>query len=114
MRSLTKVRVALEAISVVGDVSVSKGNSSSVPEWTVTFLNNAGDLPVLAVDNSAMWGGVTVAVNEERNGTSEGVSGSFALSMAGNDTDNVVVDHDASAAEVKTEKLYQSDLEGNS
>ncbi|CAM9426180.1 unnamed protein product, partial [Ectocarpus fasciculatus] len=96
-----EVRVALEAISVMGDVSISKGNLSSAPEWTVTFLNNAGDLPLLAADSSAMWGGVTVAVDEERNGTSEGISGSFALSVAGNDTENVVVAHDASATELK-------------
>lgn len=113
MPCLSKVRIALESISVVGDVSVSKVNSSSVPEWTVTFLNNAGDLPLLAVDSSAMWGGVTIAVDEERSGTSEGITGSFTLSVAGNDTDNVVVAHDASAVEVRTEKLFQSDVEGN-
>lgn len=97
---LTKVRVALEAISIVGDVSVSKSNSSSSPSWTVTFLNNAGDLPLMTVDSSAMWGGVTVTVDEERGGTSEAVTGSFELGLSGNDTERVNVPHNASAVEV--------------
>lgn len=84
----------------MGDVSVSKSTSSSSPEWTVTFLNNAGDLPLMTVDNSAMWGGVTVAVDEERRGTSEAVAGSFELGVSGNDTERVVVPYDVSAVEV--------------
>lgn len=95
-----QVRLGLEAISTVGDVSVSKSTSSSAPEWTVTFLNNAGNLPELTADDSAMWGGVTVDVDEERSGTSEAVSGSFDVSVSGNGADRVTVSHDVSAAEV--------------
>lgn len=85
----------------MGDVLVSKSTSSSSPEWTVTFLNNAGDVPLLTADSSALWGGVTVTVNEERTGTSEAVSGSFDLSVSGNEAENVTVSYDASATEVK-------------
>lgn len=95
-----KVRDALEAISIVGDVSVSKSTASSAPEWMVTFLNNAGNLPELAADSSAMWGGVVVDVDERRSGTSEPVSGSFGLSVTGNAGETVTVSHDASASEV--------------
>lgn len=84
----------------MGDVSVSKNDSTSSPSWTVTFLNNAGDLPLMTVDSSAMWGGVTLTVNEERGGTSEAVTGSFELGVSGNDTERVTVLHDASAIEV--------------
>lgn len=84
----------------MGSVSVSKSTSSSAPEWTVTFLDNAGDLPELTADSSAMWGGVTVAVDEERSGTSEAVTGSFELSVSGNQAETVTVSYDASDTEV--------------
>lgn len=97
-----KIRVALEAISVVGDVAVSKNSSvpSGAPEWLVTFMNNAGNLPLLVADSSAMWGGVTVSVDEEREGTSESVSGSFELGVSENASERVIVSHDVSAMEV--------------
>lgn len=68
----------------------------------VTFMNNAGDLPLLVADSSAMWGGVTVSVAEERTGTSKAVSGSFELGISGNYSESETVSHDASAAEVNT------------
>lgn len=94
--------MALEAVSVVGDVTVSKTLSPSTggPEWLVTFMNNAGNLPELVADSSAMWGGVTVSVNEEREGTSETVSGSFELGISGSTSGRVAVSHDVTAAEV--------------
>lgn len=67
----------------------------------MTFLNNAGNLPELTADNSAMWGGVVVAVDEQRSGTSVAVSGSFDLSVSGNEVERVTVSHDASDTEVK-------------
>lgn len=78
------------------NASISTGG----PEWSVTFLNNAGNLPLLEVDDSALWGGVIVAVEEERAGTSVAVSGSFELGLESNASDRVVVPHDASATEV--------------
>lgn len=96
-----KVRVGLEAISIVGDVAVSKSTAGGATEWMVTFLNNAGDLPELTADSSAMWGSVIVAVGQQRAGTSLAVSGSFELSVSGNGADTVTVSHDASVAEVK-------------
>ena len=93
--------MGLEAISTIGDVSVSKSTSSGASEWTVTFLNNAGNLPELTADSSAMWGGVAVAVDEQRTGTSVAVSGSFELSVSGNGAEKVTVPHDASYAEVR-------------
>ncbi|CAM9633006.1 unnamed protein product, partial [Hapterophycus canaliculatus] len=98
-----KVRTALEAISAVGDVSVLKTTSIGSPEWMVTFLNNAGDLPLLTADSSAMWSSVTVAVDEERAGTSEAVSGSFDLGVSETDTERITVSYDASAIEVTKE-----------
>lgn len=79
---------------------MSKITSGSAPEWTVTFLNNAGDVDSLTADSSAMWGGVTVAVDTVRGGTSEAVSGSFELNVSGNQAERVTVPHDASAAQV--------------
>lgn len=69
----------------------------------MTFLNNAGDLPLLTVDSSAMWSGVTVAVDEERAGTSEAVSGSFELGVSESNAGRITVSYDASAVEVTEE-----------
>lgn len=94
--------MALEALSLVGDISVSRNSTevNSGPAWLVTFLNNAGDLPLLETDVSGLWGGVTATVGEERAGTSIRVSGSFLLS-AGNSSESVPLFHNASANEVK-------------
>lgn len=100
--------MALEALSLVGDILVSKNSSAAGggPEWLVTFLNNAGNLPLLEADSAAMWGGVTVVVDEERAGTSESVSGSFELRASGNDSESVIASYDASATEVRTRSRH--------
>lgn len=97
-----KVRIALEALSVVGDISVSLNSTAASGrlEWLVTFLNNAGDLPSIEVDDLGLWGGVSATVEEARAGTSTPVSGSFELSIS--NSKSVVLSHDASAAEVRT------------
>lgn len=97
-----KVRVALEALSLVGDISVSLNSTaaSGSLEWLVTFLNNAGDLPPIEVDDSGLWGGISATIEEERAGTSTPVSGSFELSIS-NSLESVALSHDASAAEVR-------------
>lgn len=94
--------MALEAVSSVGEVLASRNVSTSSGglEWLVTFMNNAGDLPLLVADSSAMWGGVSVSAAEERKGTSTSVSGSFELGISGNESKSETVSHDASAAEV--------------
>lgn len=96
--------MALESISFVGEVLASKNVSATSGglEWMVTFMNNAGDLPLLVADNSAMWGGVTVGVVEERTGTSKAVSGSFELAVSEDGSKSETISHDASAAEVNT------------
>ena len=96
--------MSLEAVSSVGEVLASKNVSTSSGglEWRVTFMNNAGDLPLLVADSSAMWAGVAVTVAEERMGTSTSVSGSFELGISGNEWKSETVSHDASAAEVST------------
>ena len=66
----------------------------------MTFLNNAGDIDMLTADSSSLLDGVTVAVNEERKGTSAGVSGSFELGAAGNEAETVTVPYTASAVDV--------------
>ena len=66
----------------------------------MTFLNNAGNVPELTADSSAMWGGVIVAVDEQRSGTSVAVSGSFELSVSGNEAETVTLTYDASISEV--------------
>ena len=100
--------MALEALSVVGDVLVSKvaPSTSGGPEWLVTFLNNAGNLPLLAVDVSTMWGSVTMTVVEERKGTSELVSGSFELGISKDPTAKVMLSCDVSANEVMEVPRY--------
>lgn len=70
------------------------------PAWFVTFLNNAGDLPLLVADSTAVWGGVTVVVEEDRAGTSSTLSGSFDVGISGDTSDMVTVSHDSSADEV--------------
>lgn len=94
--------MALEAVSSVGEVLASRSVSTSSGglEWLLTFMNNAGDLPLLVADSSAMWGGVSVSVAEERKGTSTPMSGSFELGVSGNESKRETVSHDASAAEV--------------
>ena len=66
----------------------------------MTFLNNAGNIPELTADSSAMWGGVAVDVDEQRSGTSAAVSGSFDISMSGSAAETVTVPYDASDTEV--------------
>lgn len=97
-----KIRMAVEAISSVGEVLASRNVSTSSGglEWLVTFMNNAGDLPLLVADSSAMWGGVAVSVAEERMGTSMSVSGSFELGVSGDESKSETVSHDASSGEV--------------
>lgn len=101
---LHKVRVALEALSVVGDVFVSKRtpSASGGPAWWVTFLNNAGNLPLLTVDSSAMWGGVTISVDEEVRGTSKPVTGSFEIGTSEEPGAKVMLPYYVSAVEVMT------------
>lgn len=81
---------------------MSKNSSAAGggPEWLVTFLNNAGNLPLLEADSSSMWGGVTVMIDEDREGTSQSVSGSFELKASANDSERVIASYDASATEV--------------
>lgn len=97
-----QVRLALEELSLVGNILVSKNSSAAGggPEWLVTFLNNAGNLPLLEADSSSMWGGVTVMIDEDREGTSESVSGSFELRASANASERVIASYDASATEV--------------
>lgn len=94
--------MALEALSVVGDVSVSKSapSASGGPEWWVTFMNNAGNLPLINVDSSAVWGGVTMSVDEEIRGTSKPVAGSFELGTSEEPGAKVMLPHYVSAVEV--------------
>lgn len=97
------MRAALEGISVIGDTIVTKNSSAAAegPEWHVTFLNNAGNLPILEADTSALWGGVSITVAEEREGTSTPVSGSFELGSPKNMSERVMISYDASATEVR-------------
>lgn len=55
---------------------------------------------MLTADSSSMWDGVTVSVDEERKGTSMGVSGSFELGVSGNEGETATVSYAASAVEV--------------
>ncbi len=55
---------------------------------------------MLTADSSSMWGGVTVTVDEERKGTSVGVSGSFKLGVSGNEAETATVSYAASDVEV--------------
>lgn len=98
-----KVRVALEALSLVGEMSVARNAS----DWLVTFLNNAGDLPLLQADDSGLWGGVSIAVSEERSGTSETISGTFELGLRSNPLERIVAPYDSSAAEVSSQKCIE-------
>jgi len=74
----TKVMAAaLEALQSVGRVSVDRGNSMPSPNengggwvWLVTFLNNVGDLPLLAIDVAGLRGkSVTGIITEATKGS---------------------------------------------
>lgn len=95
--------MALEAIPPIGDILVSKNFTTpgGGPEWLVTFMNNAGNVPNLVADSSDMWGSNTVSVGEQRMGTSEPISGSFELRASENTSEGVRILYNSSAAEVK-------------
>lgn len=59
--SAKAVKQALEDLQVLGRVGVSKANTTgAIPAWTITFLDLAGDVPLLtAVSN--LWAGNTVS-----------------------------------------------------
>lgn len=86
----------------MGEVDVVKSVpvTTTGPQWMVTFLNNAGNLPLLEVERSNLWGGATILVEEERSGTSAPVSGSFELFMQERDEVSVALPYDASGEEV--------------
>jgi hypothetical protein len=67
---------ALAALPSVGYCSVAQ---LSPTVWRVTFLEVAGDVPLLT-SASLLWAGVTVAVTPVTDGTSTPLSGSVALS----------------------------------
>lgn len=86
----------------MGEVDVVKSVSVTTTgfQWMVTFLNNAGNLPLLEVDHSTLWGGATILIDEERLGTSVPVSGSFELFMQERDEVSITLPYDASGEEV--------------
>lgn len=65
-------------------------------------MNNAGNLPLLTVDSSTMWGGVTISVAEEVRGTSKPVTGSFEIGTSEELGAKVMLSYHISAVEVMT------------
>jgi hypothetical protein len=57
--SAAAVKGALEGVPGLGRVAVSKAVSGGIPSWSVTFLDLAGDLPMLT-SVSNLWAGNTV------------------------------------------------------
>jgi hypothetical protein len=86
--SAVEVQAELEELSTVGSVSVQRSDEdeSGGYTWTVTFLNNLGDLPSLVVDDVTLTGTLaSVAVAEDTKGVlpafNQGVGG-LALGSA--------------------------------
>jgi len=116
----TSVKSALESMSFVGSVKVTRttiSSSSGTYMWAITFLDPVGDVPTMVITSSLTGTSPTVTVAEVTKGTSS-LGGTFVLSYMGQYTNNLAFD--ASAQSVKDElealstvtevEVYKEDL----
>lgn len=87
--SADDVASALEALSTLGSLSVSRSTEGASVTWAVTFLGNGGDLPLLRADASGLLSmssafppdRPSVVVRELQAGSSASLGGSFGVSF---------------------------------
>lgn len=99
--SSDEVKNALEALENVGTVQVARGERSDQGgyRWTVTFMTNEGNLPLLVPTSKLSGEGTTVVIEDLVQGNELG--GTFQLSHAGNPTN--ALPFDVSESDLKQE-----------
>jgi hypothetical protein len=111
--SVDAIQTELEALFSIGSVkvdSLTPGVTTGECVWSVTFENNAGDLPLLTggtSDGSVDFTACADATYSSYcvNGTSETLGGSFAMSFEGERSLYLPYDASARAVELQLEAL---------
>ena len=115
--SAADVEAALEALANIGDVNVTRTVASDAGgcQWRVTFIGNAGDVPMLVGAGSLTGSDATLSVTTVVNGTTSAevqlvtsrsdtnnliFDGGFVLAFAGQNS--TAIEYNADAATVKT------------
>ena len=93
--SALEVKTRIEALSTVGTVDVQRVDLGNGHRWTVTFLSNLGNLPMMGSEKVAE----ETQVITISGGDPTPVGGSYTLSFAGSISADIA--YDASAATVK-------------
>eukprot|EP00970_Alexandrium_tamarense_P009994 scaffold1976_cov187-Alexandrium_tamarense.AAC.23 len=98
------MKLAIEAISGVGNVEVARSGSDGQGgyTWDVTF-DKHGDVPILHSSNSLSGKGATVSVTETVKGNELG--GSFALTFGSETIDPLPIDVDSETLQLALEGL---------
>lgn len=102
------VTSALNALTNVGNVSVGcSGTANTTITLAVTFLNNPGTFPVLAVNTSQMTGLAVSSptVTKTTPGTSVNIGGNFALVVGGQRTGYIPISATPELVQARLEAL---------
>lgn len=63
------LKAALESITIIDGVAITRSSNASETSWAVTFLNNIGNLPLMEVRTSSNANSFDLYVTELRTGT---------------------------------------------
>lgn len=83
--SAKEVKTRLEALATIGTVDVQREARGNGHRWTVTFLSNLGNLPMIGAAKVAE----ETQVITIRGGDPTPVGGTFTLSFAGSTTEPI-------------------------
>ena len=99
--SAKEVKTRLEALATIGTVDVQREARGNGHRWTVTFLSNLGNLPMIGAAKVAEETQVVTI----RGGDPTPVGGTFTLSFAGSTTEPIRYDASASTVKANLEAL---------
>jgi len=102
--SASDLEALLQEFDAIGEVQVEKAESANTVDWSVTFLQNTGNLPEFDCSKGA--------VSTVSDSTSISLSGHFQIKYGGESTGPIPVD--ASSADVKAELVQLSEFDESS